>query len=141
MRSNVVSTQKRTACICCGFLLAMAAAVLMCWLVQSSPVLTDEVLAGDELGLVLIDIPDEKAAASYHVEVLGVYVLAVDEDHQAYHAGIRSGDCIVSINGKPVLSTNDFFEAQALLQPCQQMQLAYTRDAVEGVMYAALTVD
>lgn len=77
--------------------------------------------------LVLIDISDQEAAASYHVETLGVYVLAVDQTSQAYAAGVRSGDRIVSANGVPVSTSNEFGTLRAQLEPSGELEMVLER--------------
>lgn len=58
-------------------------------------------------GMVLIDIDDTDAAAYYHVPAAGVYVLAVESGSRAELAGVRSGDCILSVNGAPVATSGE----------------------------------
>ncbi|KAI4453200.1 two-component histidine kinase [Holotrichia oblita] len=60
------------------------------------------------LGMNLIDITDNQTAMMYRVNRLGVYVLKVDNSGSAKDAGLESGDCILSIDGKEVESYSDF---------------------------------
>lgn len=92
-------------------------------------------------GMVLINIADESAAASYHVDEFGVYVLAVDENSQAYRAGVRSGDRIVSLNGTPIHSTGDLEAVQRLFAPVCTVQLDYMPQTQEGVHSTSLQWD
>lgn len=71
-------------------------------------------------GMVLIDIQDEQAASFYHVDELGVYVLVVEEKSQAYLAGVRSGDRIVSVNGEQMTRCADVTELSRAL-PTQSL--------------------
>ena len=90
--------------------LAAVAIALGLWLLwESRADITGQTVLGDgALDMVLIDIEDQDAASHYHVNTLGVYVLAVDQGSEAYEAGVRSGDRIVSANGQPVTSTGEF---------------------------------
>lgn len=83
--------------------LAAVAIALGLWLLwESRADITGQTVLGDgALDMVLIDIEDQDAASHYHVNTLGVYVLAVAQGSEAYEAGVRSGDRIVSANGQP----------------------------------------
>ena len=89
-------------------------------------------------GMVLINIADQKVAASYHVDELGVYVLAVDENSQAYRAGVRSGDRIVSVNGAAIHSTGDLEAAQRLFPPASMVRMDYRPQAQDQLFTASL---
>ncbi len=90
---------------------------------------TQTLVATDEnaLDLVLIDIADRDAAAVYHVNEPGVYVLAVNEQSAAYTAGVRSGDRIVSMNGVLVSTSGEFSTLRAALEPPWKMVLELAR--------------
>ena len=81
--------------------------------------------------MVLIDIEDQDAASHYHVNTLGVYVLAVDQSSQAYAAGVRSGDRIVSANGVPVTSSGEFGQLRAELEPSAVLEMVLERSEGE----------
>ena len=74
--------------------LAAVAIALGLWLLwESRADITGQTVLGDgALDMVLIDIEDQDAASHYHVNTLGVYVLAVAQGSEAYEAGVRSGD-------------------------------------------------
>lgn len=115
------------AVMCC---LCLIAAVLLAaersyWREREEPA------GGSPLGMVLIDVDSERAAASYHVEQLGVYVLAVDENSQAYHAGVRSGDRIVSLNGARIFSTSEWEAAQRHFHPTTTVRVGFCTPAQE----------
>lgn len=57
---------------------------------------------GVTLGVSLVNINDERTAASYRVDELGCYILEVEEDSNAAYAGLQSGDRIVSIDGEAI---------------------------------------
>lgn len=78
-------------------------------------------------GMLLIDIPDDESAAFYHVARLGVYVLAVDEDSQAYTLGVRSGDRLSGINGSAVTSTSEAARIQSSLAADEKLEMTFHR--------------
>jgi len=55
-----------------------------------------------DFGATLVDITDARTAMMYRVQMVGVYVSQVDED-----GTLRSGDRIISIDGKEIKSTDD----------------------------------
>lgn len=113
--------------------LAAAAIALGLWTLLESRVNTpgQTVLGEGALDMVLIDIEDQDAATHYHVNTLGVYVLAVDQASEAYAAGVRSGDRIVSANGVPVTSTGEFGLLRAELEPSAALEMVLERSQGE----------
>ena len=61
----------------------------------------------DALGMVLVDIDGEEAAREFRVADFGVYILAMEERGEAYRAGLRSGDRIVTLAGREVSSAEE----------------------------------
>lgn len=61
-----------------------------------------------DTGLTLIDITDSVTAMQYRVSYYGVYVYSVDNDSPAYESGIRSGDCILTLDGTEISSCAEF---------------------------------
>ena len=130
------SKQSKTAVILCLMMLFCCLGTLAVYLFFSSPAM-NEAAVGDQLGMVLIDIPDKEAASFYHVNQLGVYVLAVDENSHAYERGVRSGDRMVSVNGAPIMNTNDFSSVQDGINTGQVMEITFHRDAENNTLVAA----
>lgn len=64
-------------------------------------------------GMLLIDIADQDSADQYHVSQTGVYVLAVEEQSQAYQEGVRAGDRVISVNQKIIQSAAELSELPA----------------------------
>lgn len=91
------------------------------------PVVVEQAPYGDALQMVLIDIGDEQAAASYHVKRLGVYVLAAGEGGQAYAAGVRAGDRLVMVDGKDIATTQEFAQLQQAFSQGQRVCLSFRR--------------
>jgi len=54
------------------------------------------------LGIQMVQIDDDRTAMSYRVDDLGVYILSVVENSNAEHAGLRSGDRLISIDGDKI---------------------------------------
>ena len=81
----------------------------------------------DAFGMLLIDIADEEAAESYHVDSLGVYVLAVLQEGQAEQAGVNSGDRLTHVNNTPLDSTLQFLEMQETFAPQERVVLEFLR--------------
>lgn len=63
--------------------------------------------------MLLIDIADQESADQYHVSQTGVYVLAVEEQSQAYQEGVRAGDRVISVNQKLIQSASELSELPA----------------------------
>ncbi len=59
------------------------------------------------VGLRLLNILDQQTAFQYRVNKLGVYVYSVSEGTSADHAGFRTGDRIVSVDGTAVYSSTE----------------------------------
>lgn len=64
-------------------------------------------------GMLLIDIVDQESADQYHVNQMGVYVLAVEEQSKAYQEGVRPGDRVVSVNEQIIQSAAELSELPA----------------------------
>ncbi len=60
-----------------------------------------------KLGVSLTDVTTQQQAYQYNVSELGVYVSSVDTDSNASKGGMKSGDRIVSIDGKEVSSSSE----------------------------------
>ncbi len=123
----------RASVLICLALLAVTAASLAWLLRPAQDIVPIERPTSDEtLGMVLIDIADDEAAAYYHVEEMGVYVLAVQESSPAEEAGVRSGDRIVSLNGVEVRQSSELFALQSTLSGPNLMELVLERDPAGG---------
>lgn len=62
-------------------------------------------------GINAVEISDMQTALSYGVSELGVYVYSVNDGSGAKKAGIKSGDRIVSIDGKDITTTAELSKA------------------------------
>lgn len=79
------------------------------------------------LGFMLIDIADAQAAASFHVEDVGVYVLVVEEGSHAYQAGIQVGDRLLSVNGVEILHSSELMDMQENFSAHQKILMDFWR--------------
>ncbi len=135
--------RKRTIVIAAAALAALAVALGISaildgrWTVAGEPA----ALGNGMLDMVLIDIEDQDAATHYHVDALGVYVLAVDQESQVYAAGVRSGDRIVSANGIPVSSTGEFGMLRAGLDASGELEMVLERSQEEESFTVTLVDD
>lgn len=59
------------------------------------------------MGVTLIDITDAQTAMQYRVQYLGCYVLKVPDGGSGEKAGLKSGDCILSMAGTSVSTSAD----------------------------------
>ncbi len=73
---------------------------------------------------------DENFKADFGT-VDGVYVAEVSEDGAAEEAGIKSGDVIVSVDGKKVTKMSELQEATTKYRPGDKAQIGYIRDKKE----------
>ena len=62
------------------------------------------------MGVMLLDILDFQTAMRYQVNRLGTYVSEVTEGSGAEKAGLRTGDYILSADGKEIASSTDLKE-------------------------------
>ena len=115
-------------------MLAAVAIALGLWLLwESRADITGQTVLGDgALDMVLIDIEDQDAASHYHVNTLG---------SEAYEAGVRSGDRIVSANGQPVTSTGEFGLLRAQLEPSAALEMVLERGQGEESLTVTLMGD
>lgn len=95
----------------------------------------------DTLGMVLIDIADNDTACHYHVSEMGVYVLAVGENTEAYQKGVQSGDRIVSANGVAINLSSELNEMQASLAWDEMLVLTLSRGMGQNTLIVSLRTD
>ena len=92
-----------------------------------------------QLGVNLLDIEDTWDAMIYRVDSLGVYVRSVEEDSDAEKAGIKSGDRIVSIDGKTVKEADDIKSALKEKSPGDKVTLVISRNGKENTIKITLS--
>jgi S1-C subfamily serine protease len=61
----------------------------------------------------------------------GVYVAEVTDDGAAADAGLKSGDVIVSVDGKKITKMSELQEATTKYRPGDKAQIGYIRDKKE----------
>lgn len=127
----------RIAALLCALALIFCLAALTVYLIWAGMRDTPTETESDTFGMVLIDIPDDEAAAFYHVDHLGVYVLAVDEESRAYRLGVRSGDRLFSVNGCTVTSAAEFALIQEEADTGEQLVILFYRGPANEPVHAA----
>jgi serine protease Do len=65
------------------------------------------------MGITVVTIDNDSAAAQYGVSTYGVYVYAIDDNSPAAKAGLQVGDRIISINDAEVTQSSDLTGAIA----------------------------
>ena len=123
-----MENQKRKAVLAVLVLLFLCLAGFAFYLFLMAETPLEQTAETSTHGMVLLDIADQEAAAFYHVEQFGVYVLAVDEDSPAYRAGVRSGDRIETANGMQVFSTDEFVRMQEAASSPDGIEIVFCRD-------------
>lgn len=83
------------------------------------------------LGITMQDITEELAESFELENVKGVLVPGVLKDGPADHAGIRPGDILTAINGKPVAHSSDVLNLVAELPPGDEVKLTILRNNIE----------
>jgi len=132
---SVQRLRMHTAAVLCAVVLLLCTLVMAYYLFSLHEKNPPASLDGGMLGMILIDISNEEAAAFYHVNAFGVYVLAVDEDSPAFEAGVRSGDCIVSANGQLISSASELSTMQE--EGVREFCLIFSREGCDP-FYATL---
>ncbi len=92
-------------------------------------------------GLLGIQIRDVNAQLAEEEDLdiyEGVYVAAVNEGSGAEEAGIKQGDVITAVNGKPVRNTSQLQELVAIHRPGDKVTVTLIRDGKEKILTATL---
>ena len=92
-------------------------------------------------GLLGIQIRDVNAQLAEEEDLdiyEGVYVAAVNEGSGAEEAGIKQGDVITAVNGKPVRNTSQLQELVAIHRPGDKVTVTLIRDGKEKTLTATL---
>lgn len=92
-----------------------------------------------QLGVNLLEIEDTWDAMIYRLDSLGVYVRSVEEDSDAEKAGIKSGDRIVSIDGKIVKEVDDVKKVLSEKSPGDKVTLVISRNGKENTIKITLS--
>ncbi len=85
-----------------------------------------EVHGRTAIGITVGAIGDE--AAKYYELPIGLYVSVVSKNSDAYAKGIRKGDIITAVNGKPARSTDDIVRVKDSLQVGDTITFTVWRD-------------
>ena len=82
---------------------------------------------GNDMGMVLLDIPTRQAALAFHVPRPGVYVLAVVKDSPADLAGAKPGDHIAGVGSADVSGAEELTDAFDSLKEGETLELTVLR--------------
>jgi len=91
------------------------------------------------LGINLLEINDAWDAMMYRVDSTGVYIKSVEEDSDAMRFGLKSGDRIISIDGKVVVSASDIKEVLSNKSPKDKVTLVINRNNREYTVKITLS--
>ncbi|MDX1476302.1 MAG: Do family serine endopeptidase [Saprospiraceae bacterium] len=80
------------------------------------------------LGISIRSVDAEIADALELKKVAGVYLDAVNAESAAEAAGLRSGDVILEVDGRPTNGTPEFMEFVGQLRPGDRVEIAYLRN-------------
>jgi serine protease Do len=80
------------------------------------------------LGAVTATLTPEEARRRGHEVVDGALIVRVFADSPAATSGLKAGDIITSVGGRPIDSREAFSTLTATLMPGQQVELGYERD-------------
>ena len=86
---------------------------------------------GVTLGVVVVDINDERTAASYGVNEYGCYIYQVNADSNAAYAGLRAGDRIISIDGETIDNGDEVVEIISNHSANDQITMVINRNGQE----------
>ncbi|MFC1719867.1 S1C family serine protease [Pseudomonadota bacterium] len=89
------------------------------------------------LGAAFSDLRPERQSDGSSVR-RGIGVLAVAKDGPAWNAGIRQGDVILSLDGKPVSDASQFLLTISQRMPDSQAEMEVMRNGVSFQTYATL---
>lgn len=92
-----------------------------------------------KLGVVIQDMTPELATAFGLKQVEGAVVSQVVPNSPADKAGLKSGDVLVQVNGKPVADSADLRNIIGLLRAGQKVTLTALRNGREGNYVALIT--
>jgi Do/DeqQ family serine protease len=90
------------------------------------------------LGVTVQGVTSDMAASLGLKDVRGAIVSSVQPDSAASHAGIKQGDVITAVNGKPVNDSNELRNEIAATAPGTRVQLNVVRDGREQQLSATL---
>ncbi len=90
------------------------------------------------LGVTVQGVTSDLASSLGLKEVRGAIVSSVNSGSPAERAGVKQGDVITTINGKPVNNSNDLRNEIAAMAPGSRVELGIVRDGHERQMEATL---
>ena len=97
----------------------------------AGPVVDDLILNGEVRGRSALGItvgPIPETVASHYDIPDGLYVTAVSEHSDAAAKGVRKGDILTALDGSPLMTTDQIFEAKSNLRVGDTMHFTVWRD-------------
>ncbi len=109
----------------------------------AKPVISDLIESGyvtgrGYLGVSTLDIQDTQTAFLYRVPQMGVYIASVENGSPAQTAGLKTGDCILSADGKDIASAAQFSDAVKACGAGKSVTIRVLRDGEELTLTAVL---
>ena len=95
------------------------------------------------IGVIFMDEPSPGVLAHFGGVEAGAVVMETVENGPAAKAGLRLGDVVIAVNGKPVLDFEDLRKHLGELQPGAQAEITYRRhkEKAEGHDETTLKID
>ncbi len=91
-----------------------------------------------KLGITVIEITDKQTASMYRVDRMGVYIVNVEHNSNAFIAGLQPGDCIITIDNKDIERSEDISEVLATHQAGDTITITYVRAGEEYTVQTLL---
>ena len=107
-------------------------------IVQTAAVEEASVSPSDFLGIEVLSVNTVIAEQLSLPSDCGVLVNGVVDDSPAQAAGLQRGDCLISLDGKPVEDIDGFRQLLAAYNPGDNVRIAYIRNAQKDTVYAQL---
>lgn len=93
------------------------------------------------LGVTINDVSAQVARQSGLAEIQGVLIQDVHPNGAAYRAGLRSGDIVLSVEGRPVNAMNELQSTVARNRPGQEIDVTVWRNQAERTFTVELMGD
>lgn len=92
-----------------------------------------------KLGVGLTEISDEYTAYKNRVDELGVYIVQVVEDSDAFKSGLAEGDYIKEVNGTRIFEISNLTDIMAEAKVGDELNIKIIRDGEEQTIKVTLT--
>ena len=82
---------------------------------------------GITIGVSLVNIDNDQMASYYRVNKYGVYIVDIISGSNAERAGLKAGDCILTVNGTSIKTADDLTGLLATLNPGDELNIEVLR--------------